>query len=244
LLKAEKATYSVEGPGQIADSGEYTAPADAGHVASFITAKSGDLTSRARLRVIPGLPWKFDFEGLKEAPITWVGARYRHVMRQVDGSNAMVKISTIPLGTRSRLSMGPSDLSDYTVQADFKAAVDNNKLPDVGVIAQGYTLEVSGENHWIKLMSWIAHDKRSQKELKFDLEPNVWYTLKLRAANEDGKAVLLGKVWKRDSEEPTEWTIELRDPAPNKTGAPGMFGNATNAELFIDNVSVTSNSAN
>ena len=62
--------------------------------------------------------------------------------------------------------------------------------------------------------------------------------------NEDGKAVLLGKIWKRDAQEPKDWTIELRDPAPNKTGAPGMFGNATNAELFIDNVSVTSNSAN
>ena len=44
-----------------------------------------------------------------------------------------------------------------------------------------------------KLMSWIAHDKRTQKELPFKLEPGVWYTLKLRAANEDGKAVLQGK---------------------------------------------------
>jgi len=244
LLKDSSAQFTLEGPGKITDAGEFTAPGDAAHAASFISAKAGDLAGRARIRVVPGLPWKFDFEGLKDAPITWVGARYRHVMRQVDGSNVMVKITTIPLGTRSRLSMGPSDLHDYTVQADFKAAVVNDKLPDVGVIAQGYTLEVSGENRWIKLMSWIAHDKRHQKELKFDLEPNVWYTLKLRAANEDGKAVLLGKVWKRDGKEPTEWTIELRDPAPNKTGAPGMFGNATNAELFIDNVSVMSNSAN
>ena len=74
------------------------------------------------IRIVPKLPWKFDFEGLKDAPITWVGARYRHVMRQVDGSNTMVKITTIPLGTRSRLSMGPSDLHDYTIQTDFKAA--------------------------------------------------------------------------------------------------------------------------
>ena len=165
-------------------------------------------------------------------------------MRQVDGSNTMVKITTIPLGTRSRLSMGPSDLHDYTIQSDFKASVTNNKLPDVGVIAQGYTLEVSGENQWIKLMSWIAHDKRTQKEIKFDLQPNVWYTLKLRSANADGKAVLQGKIWKRDDKEPADWTIELSDPAPNMTGAPGLFGNATNAELFIDNVIVKSNSAN
>jgi hypothetical protein len=72
----------------------------------------------------------------------------------------------------------------------------------------------------------------------------VWYTLKLRASNADGKALLQGKIWKRDAEEPADWTIELTDPAPNTQGAPGLFGNATNAELYIDNVLVTSNSAN
>jgi outer membrane protein assembly factor BamB len=244
LLKETAAEFKLDGPGEITAKGEFTAPKDAGHVATYVTAKAGDLTTRARIRIVPKLPWKFDFEGLKDAPITWVGARYRHVMRQVDGSNVMVKITTIPLGTRSRLSMGPSNLHDYTIQTDFKAAGANDKLPDVGVIAQGYTLEVSGENHWLKLMSWIAHDKRTQKELAFDLQPNVWYTLKLRSANEDGKAVLQGKIWKRDDKEPTDWTIEIKDPAPNMAGAPGLFGNATNAELYIDNVSVTPNSAN
>jgi outer membrane protein assembly factor BamB len=244
LLKESKAQWKLEGPGTINQQGEFTAPADSAHIATFVNATSGDLTARARIRIVPKLPWKFDFEGLKDAPITWVGARYRHVMRQVDGSNTMVKITTIPLGTRSRLSMGASSLHDYSVQTDFKAAGAKGKEPDVGVIAQGYTLEVSGENRWLKLMSWIAHDKRTQKELEFDLEPNVWYRLKLRAANEDGQAVLQGKIWKRDDKEPADWTIEMKDPAPNMTGAPGLFGNATNAELFIDNVVVTPNSAN
>jgi outer membrane protein assembly factor BamB len=245
LLKETPAKFTLDGPGKITDKGEFTAPQDAGHVAAYVTAKAGDLTGSARIRIVPKLPWKFDFEGLKDAPITWVGARYRHVMRQADGSNTMVKITTIPLGTRSRLSMGPSNLHDYTVQCDFKAAA-GNKLPDIGVIAQGYTLEVSGENTWLKLMSWIAHDKRTQKELPFNLEPNVWYTLKLRAANGDGKAVLQGKIWKRDDKEPADWTIEMTDPMPNMAGAPGLFGNAVppTGEIFIDNVLVTPNSAN
>ncbi|HMC10204.1 MAG TPA: PQQ-binding-like beta-propeller repeat protein, partial [Pirellulaceae bacterium] len=244
LLKESPAQFQLDGPGTITAKGEFSAPKDTAHVATIVTAKVGDLVAKARIRIVPKLPWKFDFEGLKDAPITWVGARYRHVVRQVDGSTTMVKITTIPLGTRSRLSMGPSDLHDYTIQTDFKAGVNVDKLPDVGVIAQGYTLEVSGENQWLKLMSWIAHDKRTQKEIKFDLVPNVWYTLKLRAANEDGKAVLQGKIWKRDDKEPADWTIEMKDPVPNMAGAPGLFGNATNAELFIDNVGVTSNSAN
>jgi hypothetical protein len=95
-------------------------------------------------------------------------------------------------------------------------------------------------------MSWIAHDKRTQKELPFNLEPEVWYTLKLRAANEDGKAVLQGKIWKRDDKEPSDWTIEMKDPMPNTAGAPGLFGNAVppTGEISIDNVLVTPNSAN
>ena len=141
--------------------------------------------------------------------------------------------------------MGQSDLHDYTIQADFKVAADATaKLPDVGVIAQGYTLEVSGENKWLKLMSWMPHDKRTFKELTFDLKPNVWYTLKLRAANVDGKAAAA----RQDLEARRQGAGGLDDRADRsrartRTGAPGMFGNATNAELFIDNVSVTSNSA-
>lgn len=213
--KPEEVQFSLDGPGTISPAGQFTTPDDAAHVATIVNAKVGDLAGRSRIRIVPPLPWKFDFEGLKDAPITWVGARYRHVLRPVDGSTVMTKITTIPRGTKSRLSMGHSDLSDYTVQEDFKAAVVDNKLPDTGVIAQGYTLEVSGENRWLKLFSWGSHDKRTFKEIPFDLEPDVWYTLKLRASVADGKAQLQGKVWKRDGKEPAEWTIELVDPTPN-----------------------------
>ena len=244
FLKDTPAEFSVVGDGPVTPEGEYTAPDDAAHVAAYVTAKAANLTAKARIRIVPNLPWKFDFANLKDPPITWVGARYRHVMRQVDGKNTMVKITTIPLGTKSRCSMGHPDLSDYTVQADFKAAVANDKLPSVGVTAQGYTLEASGENEWLKLVSWTSHDKRYFKQIDFKLEPDVWYTMKLRAANADGKAVLQGKIWKRDGKEPADWTIELTDPVPNVKGAPGLFGDATNAELFLQNISVTPNSAN
>ena len=211
-----------------------------------MTAKVGELTGQARIRIVPPLPWKFDFEGLKDAPITWVGARYRHVMRpgrwqQRDGQD-----HDDSAGHAQPLLDGASRTCTTTRSRPIsRRAAANDKLPDVGVIAQGYTLEVSGENKWLKLMSWIAHDKRhAEGARRSSSTPNVWYTLKLRAANEDGKAMLQGKVWKRDDKEPADWTIELTDPVPNIAGAPGLFGNATNAELFIDNVSVTPNSAN
>ena len=60
--------------GKIDKSGLYEAPAANAHVATMVTAKVGDATGQARVRVVPPLPWKFDFQSipLKENPITKV----------------------------------------------------------------------------------------------------------------------------------------------------------------------------
>lgn len=241
FLKESPAKFDLQGPGKISENGEFAAPEGHEHTASYLFASVGDITASARIRSIPPLPWKFDFEGLKEPPVTWVGVRYRHVVRPVDGSQALVKISTVPKGTRSRLAMGQSDLSDYTVQADIKAGISDNQVPDFGIIAQGYTFFVEGQIKRMQIQSWMAHDKRSFVAKPFTLEPNVWYTMKLRAENSDGKALLRAKLWKRGEKEPDDWTLELVDPQPNAKGSPGMYGDATNAEIYIDNVSVTPN---
>jgi outer membrane protein assembly factor BamB len=235
------AKFSVEGAGSVNDKGEFVAADAAAHEAAFITATVGELKGTARVRVVPALPWKFTFEGLKDAPITWVGARYRHQLRTDMGNSFLAKITTIPKGTRSRCWFGQTDLHDYTIQADMRASLADNKLPDMGLLAQGYKFSVEGQTKRLLLNSWDSHDHRTAKELPFVLEPNVWYTLKLKAANVEGKALVQAKVWKRDDQEPTAWTIEISDPAPNKQGSPGLFGNATNAEVFIDNVSVENN---
>jgi hypothetical protein len=52
---------------------------------------------------------------------------------------------------------------------------------------------------------------------------------------------LRGKAWPKGEPEPKEWTIEAADLTPNRQGSPGLFGNSTNAEVFIDNVVVTPN---
>ena len=79
------------------------------------------------------------------------------------------------------------------------------------------------------------------KTISFAWKPDVWYTMKFRAAVENGKAVLKGKVWPRGDDEPDEWTIEAVDEAPNVVGSPGLFGNASDAEIFLDNITVTAN---
>lgn len=239
LLGESPAEFSLAGPGEIDASGKYRAASTPEHTGTILTAKVGDLTGTARIRVVPALPWKFDFAD-NEVPITWIGARYRHVPRTVDGEPLMVKVTTIPKGTRSQSWMGPTDLHDYTIQADIRGSIRNGKLPDMGLIAQRYTLDLMGAKQQLQIRTWTATLRVSKSE-PFAWKPDVWYTLKFRAAVEDGQAVLRGKAWERGQSEPAEWNVVATDPSPNLNGSPGLFANSTNAEVFYDNISVTPN---
>jgi len=230
--------WSVEGPATIRD-GELTAAGGASHAPILISVKSGELTAKARARVIPPLPWRFDFA--KGVPPTWIGIAYRHQPREVDGDPALVKVTTIPKGTRSQGWMGRTDLHDYTIQADLKATRKNEQLPDMGLINQRYTLDLMGAQE-LQLRSWTSRlQLRFAKTVPFAWEPDQWYTMKFRSENVDGKAVLKGKVWLRGTTEPKDWTIEAADATPNVTGSPGLFGQSSVAEFYIDNVQVTPN---
>ncbi|MCH5374316.1 MAG: PQQ-binding-like beta-propeller repeat protein, partial [Planctomycetes bacterium] len=156
----EQVVFEVDGVGKIEGS-TYIAPADAAHTGSTIIARVGDLTGTARVRIVPDLPWKFTFDNLKEPPLSWVGARYRHVIRPVDGSPALVKVNTIPKGTRSRAWMGPSDLSEYTISADVRGTRMSDQLPDIGLTNHGYALDLMGESQQLQLRTWSAQNRLS-----------------------------------------------------------------------------------
>ena len=241
FLKESDATFTLTGPGKISAKGDFEAANDNKHTATIVTANVGELTGRARLRTVPDLPWEFDFEGLNDVPVTWVGARYRHVLRKVDGNTVMVKVTTIPKGTRSRAWFGHADLHDYTIQADVRGSIVNQKMPDIGLIGQGYTFFLLGEDQELQIQAWEPQ-LRVNKLLHFEWKPDTWYTMKFQVAVEQGKAQLRGKVWPRGQEEPKQWIIETDDLMPNRAGSPGLFGNAQNAELFLDNIKVYPNS--
>lgn len=233
--------FSVDGGGEIDRQGVFTASSQATHVAAAITAQVGDLTGTAKVRIVPPLPWKFDFTD-GEVPVTWIGCRNRHQVRELAGEKVMVKVTTIPKGTRSQGWMGPVNLHDYTVQADVRGQLKDDKLPDAGVIAQRYTLDLMGENQQLQIRSWTAQlEARFAKTIPFAWQSDQWYTLKLQASLENGQAVLRGKAWKRGEPEPKLWLIEATDATPNLSGSPGLFGNANTSEIYIDNLLVTAN---
>ena len=267
--------------GEVSGDGVYTAPPGR-HAAAIVTAKVGDLEGRARIRSMPPLPWTFDFEEIPlaadpktgvvkgEPPLPWIGMRYRHVVREVDGSKCLVKVTTIPKGTRSQGWIGPIELHDYCIQADFRAqetgvggpgapaaaaavsdadafarafgtpaALEKARMPDMGLIAQRYTLDLMGAAQQLQLRSWPPQvATHFSKTIPFTWEAGRWYTIRLEARRRDRDAVLRGKVWRRGEPEPAAWTIEAVHEDGNLQGSPGFFGNSKDSEISIDNVSV------
>jgi outer membrane protein assembly factor BamB len=245
LKLIEDASFTTDQGGSVDKDEMFTAPSSATSVATIVTAKSGELTSSARVRVVAPLPWKYDFND-RVVPPTWIGASYRHQPKDAENDPVLVKISTIPKGTRSQSWMGFTTLSDYTVQADFfatnmKGKDKTERLPDFGLIAQRYTLDLQAAQR-LQIRSWTSRlELRFAKTMDFSWQPQTWYTMKFQAENVPQGATLRGKVWKRGEPEPQAWLIEATDTTPNRTGSPGLFGNSTEAEFYIDNVSVTRN---
>lgn len=261
LREESEAKFKLEGPGQIDKAGVYQAADDKAHSATILTATVGDVSGQARIRVVPPLPWKFDFQKVPltanpktkvmegQPPITWIGLRYRHVIRELDGRKVMVKINTIPKGTHSQGWMGPIDLHDYTIQADVRAATNSESAPesgtpDIGLTARRYSLMLMGVDQQLRIVYWPPQvATQFSKIIPFTWKPNAWYTMKLQASTGDGKATLRGKVWPRDEKEPAAWTIEVTDDMPNLQGSPGLIGDTTNkGEFFLDNIQVYPNS--
>jgi hypothetical protein len=242
--------FAVDGRGSISPEGKYTAPADAGHECALVTCNVGNLTGSARVRITPPLPWKFDFNQATTAPLTWIGGRVRWEVREgANGDKYLAKKSLLPtpkdpnnkLGTRSFVWMGPIDLNNYTIQGDVQLTEDAGRLPDIGVINGRYQLTIRGMNKKLRLDTWTTSDYRTHAEADFEPEVGVWYTLKLTVHAEADQAIARGKLWRRDSQEPSDWTIEIVDKSPNLQGTPGVFGKTEVAEVFLDNVLVTPN---
>jgi hypothetical protein len=218
-----------------------------GHEAVLIEAQIGALQGTARLRIVPPLPWRFDFNSGDKVPLTWVGGRVRWVPQLIEGERVAVKRSVLPtpsdpnnkLGTRSRMWMGPVALSNYTIQADFalQRNAESGKMPDFGLINSRYTMTVRSSNRELRLYSWSPHEVRTFASVPFDPLPGEWYTMKL----EVHRSTIRGKLWVRGEAEPAAWTVAMEDDSPNLSGSPGLYGNAQEAEIYVDNLTVVVN---
>jgi outer membrane protein assembly factor BamB len=242
--------------GAVDASGVFTAAAGPLQGGAVI-AKVGAIEGQARVRVLPPLPWKFDFTDTPpgKPPFTWIGAGMKFASRELDGQNVLVKLTDIPLYARARTYFGTPEQSGYTIQADVRVTemvIEEQgrpvrQMPDVGVINTRYVLELKGSKQTLGIHSWPAALPRDERApglathaaILFPWKANTWYRQKLAVERSGDKTIAKGKVWEANQPEPSDWTITMEDPTPNATGAPGLWGFSNFQEIYYDNVVVS-----
>ena len=106
-----------------------------------LQAKVGEVAGAARVRIIPPLPWSEDFTSIAPGtvPPWWVNATGKSSVREIEGNKVLVKHADNAFTKRARAFIGPTDLHDYTVQADVSAVEKRRQMGDAGVMAQHYS---------------------------------------------------------------------------------------------------------
>ena len=81
---SSEATYTLDGVGSMNEDGLYYVNSSVrDHGVATVNVTIGDMSGSARIRVVPSLDWRFNFDD-GQIPITWVGARYRHIPLDYD----------------------------------------------------------------------------------------------------------------------------------------------------------------
>jgi outer membrane protein assembly factor BamB len=245
LLREEPAAiWSLEGLKGTVAGGAFTSVADPAEQAGLVKATVGALTGQARIRVVRPLPWKEGFDGYadKAIPAGWVNAQGGAAVSitTLDGQKVLQKAPLETIFKRARVFIGPVTWSDYTFEADVRAATRRRQVGDVGITAQRYSLVLYGSSQRLKLEPWEPETTRTVT-VPFAWKPDTWYRLKLRVDNlPDGQVRARGKAWAVGEPEPAAWAIDKTDPIGNRQGAPGLFLDAQFG-VYLDNFVLTKN---
>ena len=237
-LGARDANWTVEGltGTRMRVNGEFQSSPQSTNQAGRVIATVGNVSAAARVRVFAALPWAENFENGR--PPHWIGGG--NLQAVDEGGEQLFRKGASPTGIhRHPLYVGPTYMSNYTVQADVMSTERGRRRPDIGLINSGYTMDLQGNHQRIEVRSWAA-ELRMAERFDFAWEPNVWYTLKLRVDTDGDRALIRGKVWRRGEPEPEDWTVTVEDPEPVRSGSPGLIGYSP-IDIYYDNVLVTEN---
>ncbi len=217
----------------------------------YVEAKVGNLVAKARVRVAPRIPYAQDFEKIPDgaAPGGWVNTQGKFVVATVDGNKVLRKVNdkASPLIARGNAYISLPTAGDYTIESDVlgtkKGEGDSANMPDIGVVANRYTLVLSGNVQKLRILAWGALPRLDQTA-DFSWQPGVWYRLKLTVQGQK----VMGKAWKKGDAEPTDWTVQVTDPLLQSEGSAGLYGyvqgiveGQPGTEIYYDNVKISPN---
>lgn len=235
---AGSVAWSLEGlAGTVSPDGRFEPDPAKANQGGKVKATAGELNGSARVRAYASLPWSFAFEDGK-VPSEWVGAG-RLTIAEGEGGKTLHKAPVQTGLNRATVYIGPASLAGYTIEGDLKATRKGRRMPDIGLINGGYTLDMQGNHQRLEVRSW-ASELAFSKKIEFPWEPDTWYRMKLRVEPAADKTVARGKVWKKSDPEPADWTIVYEDGARIASGAPGVYGDSS-VDIDWDNLNVAVN---
>jgi len=236
------------------DRGELVAGDDATASAGMFKGTSEDgLTAFVRGRIMPGMGYTEDFEGFELAaespngkfaypPLSWIGARFKFEIQEKDGNKVFAKTLDRLLFQRATSFFGPPNLNSYTLEADVMTDGNRRIKSVVGLVNQHYAIYLVGNSNILEVTS---NHERFKHSVKFPITANQWYRLKTKVIPGDGTSStkILAKAWKKEDEEPAEWTIELDHESGHVEGAPGIYGFSPQAQkaVYVDNIKISPN---
>src|SRR5205823_12656638 len=136
--------------------------------------------------------YTMDFERVPvgAAPGGWINAQGKFAVIDLNGNKVLKKLGENPSPPVAKVNtyIGRPTLSNYTIQADLSGVVQQDYLPDMGVVNQRYTLQLSGNKQELRLLSWDALP-RIDKTIPFAWKAGVWYRLKLTVDPKGDKSV-------------------------------------------------------
>jgi hypothetical protein len=219
-----------------------------------VVANVGDKSGYARVRVLPKLPWTFDFEKapVDRPPLTWVGAGGKFAVRDLEGNKVLTKLTDIDLYARARTNFGTVDMAGNTLQADVR----------VGKTMSGTQAAVAGRgDHQQPLRPRAAGQPPAAGD------PRLAQRAARVVAQDDPVQVGAGQVVPAEAEGVArrrqgpgrgqgvaggrggaeQWNIRVEDTQANPSGAPGLYGNSLvtpiKSEVYYDNITLSPNEA-
>jgi outer membrane protein assembly factor BamB len=236
---------STEGAGSL-----FTLPS-AKLSAGAIRVSYGELSTIARGRILPVLPYEENFESdyhfnqtatdgisFSYPPLSWLGARMRWQVQDLMGNKVAGNTLDRVLFQRAINFVGSWEDSDYVVEMD--AMVDGNRRikSTVGVINQRYIIALVGNSNQLQV---VSNYDRFQRAVSFPIQPNQWYRLKTQIDLLDDEAGLIrAKAWPREEEEPDQWTLEVKHSRPHTQGASGIYALSPQSKkkVYFDNLKI------
>ncbi len=253
-VKVRYAALSV--PGKFDSKATFEADENASFAAGMIRAYLGGLTADARVRISPALPVSVTFDDMKDQknPPGWVGAGAKTRITELDGNFVFEKLApkekpNAPF-MRMEVFSHPPLPTGYTVQCDMMGQPrqrGRKVRPDMGLLNARYAMRMMGQENLLRLETW-SPIPRLRVDVPWEWKTDVWYTAKMTVDLVGDKARIRAKVWPRGEEEPTEWRIEMLDPAPHFEGSPGIYAYSNGTKhtkvgppIYFDNYKVFSN---